>query len=67
MYKNLTHRSLRQHPHGYDSIARTKLNAINKDVMSELGEVVTEIYSNKDIRQCHHHRFRVRRLFVAGR
>ncbi len=27
-----------------------KLNAINKDVMSELGEVVTEIYSNKDIR-----------------
>lgn len=27
-----------------------KLNAINKDVMSELGEVVEEIYSNKDIR-----------------
>ncbi|MBS1662841.1 MAG: enoyl-CoA hydratase/isomerase family protein [Bacteroidetes bacterium] len=27
-----------------------KLNAINKDVMSELGEVVTEIYENKDIR-----------------
>ena len=27
-----------------------KLNAINKDVMSELGEVVNEIYSNKDIR-----------------
>lgn len=27
-----------------------KLNAINKDVMSELGEVITEIYSNKDIR-----------------
>jgi enoyl-CoA hydratase len=27
-----------------------KLNAINKDVMSELDEVVTEIYSNKDIR-----------------
>ncbi len=27
-----------------------KLNAINKDVMSELGEVVSEIYSNKDIR-----------------
>jgi enoyl-CoA hydratase len=27
-----------------------KLNAINKDVMSELGEVVAEIYSNKDIR-----------------
>ena len=27
-----------------------KLNAINKDVMSELGEVVTEIYTNKDIR-----------------
>ncbi len=27
-----------------------KLNAINKDVMSELSEVVTEIYSNKDIR-----------------
>ena len=27
-----------------------KLNALNKDVMSELGEVVEEIYSNKDIR-----------------
>ncbi|HXB08936.1 MAG TPA: enoyl-CoA hydratase-related protein [Puia sp.] len=27
-----------------------KLNAINKDVMKELGEVVTEIYENKDIR-----------------
>ncbi len=27
-----------------------KLNAINKDVMSELSEVVEEIYSNKDIR-----------------
>ena len=27
-----------------------KLNAINKDVMSDLGEVVEEIYSNKDIR-----------------
>jgi enoyl-CoA hydratase len=27
-----------------------KLNAINKDVMSELGEVVNEIYANKDIR-----------------
>jgi enoyl-CoA hydratase len=27
-----------------------KLNAINKDVMSELGEVVQEIYTNKDIR-----------------
>ena len=27
-----------------------KLNAINKDVMSELGEVVNEIYSNKDVR-----------------
>ncbi len=27
-----------------------KLNAINKDVMSNLDEVVTEIYSNKDIR-----------------
>ena len=27
-----------------------KLNAINKDVMSELDEVVTEVYSNKDIR-----------------
>ena len=27
-----------------------KLNAINKDVMSDLDEVVTEIYSNKDIR-----------------
>lgn len=27
-----------------------KLNAINKDVMSELGEVVEEIYSNADIR-----------------
>lgn len=27
-----------------------KLNAINKDVMSELGEVVEEIYSNQDIR-----------------
>ena len=27
-----------------------KLNAINKDVMSELGEVITEIYSNNDIR-----------------
>ena len=27
-----------------------KLNAINKDVMSELGEVVSEIYNNKDIR-----------------
>src|SRR5260221_12060133 len=27
-----------------------KLNAINKDVMSELGEVVNEIYTNKDIR-----------------
>ena len=27
-----------------------KLNAINKEVMSELDEVVTEIYSNKDIR-----------------
>ena len=27
-----------------------KLNAINKDVMNELGEVVTEIYTNKDIR-----------------
>src|SRR5579872_2616721 len=27
-----------------------KLNAINKEVMSELGEVVSEIYANKDIR-----------------
>ncbi|HEV2482765.1 MAG TPA: enoyl-CoA hydratase-related protein [Puia sp.] len=27
-----------------------KLNALNKEVMSELGEVVEEIYSNKDIR-----------------
>jgi enoyl-CoA hydratase len=27
-----------------------KLNAINKDVMSELSEAVTEIYENKDIR-----------------
>lgn len=27
-----------------------KLNAINKDVMSELGEVVEEIYTNKDIK-----------------
>src|ERR1700753_4298323 len=27
-----------------------KLNAINKDVMSELSEVVTEIYENKEIR-----------------
>jgi enoyl-CoA hydratase len=27
-----------------------KLNAINKDVMSELSEAVTEIYDNKDIR-----------------
>ena len=27
-----------------------KLNAINKDVMSELGEAVEEIYTNKDIR-----------------
>ena len=27
-----------------------KLNAINKDVMTELGEVVEEIYENKDIR-----------------
>ena len=27
-----------------------KLNALNKDVMSELGEVVEEIYSNKNIR-----------------
>ena len=27
-----------------------KLNALNKDVMSELGEVVEEIYNNKDIR-----------------
>jgi enoyl-CoA hydratase len=27
-----------------------KLNAINKDVMSELGEVVAEIYNNKDVR-----------------
>lgn len=27
-----------------------KLNALNKDVMSELGEVVQEIYTNKDIR-----------------
>lgn len=27
-----------------------KLNALNKDVMSELGEVVEEIYSNKEIR-----------------
>jgi enoyl-CoA hydratase len=27
-----------------------KLNAINKDVMSDLDEAVTEIYSNKDIR-----------------
>jgi enoyl-CoA hydratase len=27
-----------------------KLNAINKDVMSELGEIVEEIYNNNDIR-----------------
>jgi enoyl-CoA hydratase len=27
-----------------------KLNALNKDVISELGEVVEEIYTNKDIR-----------------
>ena len=27
-----------------------KLNALNKEVMSELGEVVEEIYTNKDIR-----------------
>jgi enoyl-CoA hydratase len=27
-----------------------KLNALNKDVMSELGEVVAEIYNNKDVR-----------------
>jgi len=27
-----------------------KLNALNKDVIAELGEVVTEIYDNKEIR-----------------